>query len=43
MRQNEKGKLRDVQHHFMEKMRENGAIADVARSPEQAIRIVTEG
>ena len=40
---NEKGKLRDVQKHFINKMQEYGAIVGVARSPEDAIKIVTEG
>lgn len=40
---NEKGRLRDVQRHFINVMQDNGAIAGVARSPEEAIEIVTGG
>ena len=40
---NETGRLRPDQEHFLNKMKEFGAIAGVARSPEQAIKIVTEG
>lgn len=37
---NEKGQLRKEQKHFLETMRKNGAIAGVARSPEEAIELV---
>jgi hypothetical protein len=37
---NEKGRLRKDQEHFIETMKQNGAIAGVARSPEEAIEIV---
>lgn len=40
---NEKGRLRKEQQHFLETMKQSGAIAGVARSPEEAIAIVTEG
>lgn len=40
---NAKGKLRKEQKHFIDKMNESGAIAGVARTPEEAIRLVTEG
>lgn len=39
---NEKGRLREDQIHFIEAMKKNGAIAGVARSPEQAISIINE-
>lgn len=38
---NEKGRLRDGQKHFIDRMQEYGAIAGVARSPQEAIEIVT--
>lgn len=37
---NAKGKLRDAQKHFIKTMQENGAIAGVARSPEEAINLI---
>lgn len=37
---NEKGKLRKEQKHFLETMRNYGAITGVARSPEEAIQII---
>jgi len=37
---NEKGRLRADQEHFLETMKQNGAIAGVARSPEDAIKII---
>ncbi|MED3623240.1 VRR-NUC domain-containing protein [Neobacillus thermocopriae] len=37
---NEKGRLRKDQEHFIETMRKNGAIAGVARSPEEAIALI---
>lgn len=37
---NEKGKLRKEQEHFLKTMRENGAIAGVARSAEEAINLI---
>lgn len=40
---NERGRLRKEQEHFIKTMRENGAIAGVARSPEEAIALLTEG
>jgi hypothetical protein len=40
---NEKGRLRKDQEHFIETMRQNGAIAGVARSPEEAIALITSG
>lgn len=39
----EKGKLRDGQKHFIETMKQYPIIIGVARSPEEAIKIVTEG
>jgi hypothetical protein len=39
---NEKGKLRKEQAHFIETMKEKGAIAGVARSPEEAIALIKE-
>jgi hypothetical protein len=39
---NEKGRLRDDQRHFLETMQKNGAIAGVARSPEEAIVLIRE-
>ena len=38
---NERGKLRKEQAHFIKTMQENGAIAGVARSPEEAIALIT--
>jgi len=40
---NEKGKLRDVQEHFIDTMRKSGAIAGVARSDQEAIDLVNGG
>lgn len=37
---NEKGRLRDVQEHFIKTMQKNGAIAGVCRSPEDAIALI---
>lgn len=37
---NEKGRLRDSQKHFLETMKKQGAITGVARSVEDAIRII---
>lgn len=37
---NAKGKLRKEQKHFIEMVKENGAIAGVCRSPEEAIDLV---
>jgi hypothetical protein len=37
---NEKGKLRADQEHFIKTMQENGAIAGVARTPEEAINLI---
>lgn len=37
---NEKGRLRPDQKHFIEAMHKNGAIAGVARSPEDAIELI---
>ncbi|WP_445661917.1 VRR-NUC domain-containing protein [Bacillus sp. FSL K6-0067] len=37
---NEKGRLRPDQKHFIETMHKNGAIAGVARSPEDAIELI---
>lgn len=37
---NERGRLREDQKHFLNKMREFGAIAGVARTPEEAIKII---
>jgi hypothetical protein len=39
---NEKGKAREDQKHFLETMRKNGAIAGIARSPEEAIALLKE-
>ena len=36
------GRLSEAQKNFIEKMRELGAIAGVARSPEDAIKIIME-
>ena len=36
------GKLRDVQEHFIKTMKEHPVIIGVARSPEEAIKIVLE-
>lgn len=40
---NEKGRLRDDQKHFLNTMKQYPVIAGVARSPEEAIKIVTGG
>ncbi len=40
---NEKGRLRKDQEHFLETMRGFGAIAGVARSPEEAIELIKGG
>lgn len=37
---NEKGRTSIAQAHFIDMMKRNGAIAGVARSPEEAIKIV---
>ena len=37
------GRLRKDQEHFLQTMRSLGAITGVARSPEEAIKIVQEG
>lgn len=37
---NEKGRLRKEQLHFINTMKEQGAIAGVARSPEEALALV---
>lgn len=37
---NAKGKLRKEQEHFIKTMQENGAIAGVARSAEEAIELI---
>jgi hypothetical protein len=39
---NEKGRLRKEQVYFIETMKEKGAIAGVARSPEEAIALIRE-
>jgi hypothetical protein len=39
---NEKGRLRKEQVYFIETMKEKGAIAGVARSPEEAIALIKE-
>jgi len=39
---NEKGKLRKEQEHFLKTMKENGAIAGVCRSAEEAIKLIDE-
>ena len=39
----EKGKLSKYQDNFIKQMIKVGAIAGVARSPEEAIKLVTEG
>lgn len=39
---NEKGRLRESQKHFLEMMEKQGAITGVARSVEDAIRIVND-
>ena len=36
-----KGKLRDVQEHFINRMKDYPVIIGVARSPEEAIELVT--
>jgi len=38
-----KGKLREAQIHFLSQMSKHDVISGVARSPEDAIRIVEEG
>lgn len=38
-----KGRLREVQIHFLTEMSKYDVISGVARSPEEAIRIVVEG
>jgi hypothetical protein len=38
---NEKGRLRADQEHFIKTMKENGAIAGVARNPEEAIALIS--
>ncbi|MES1052665.1 VRR-NUC domain-containing protein [Bacillus thuringiensis] len=38
---NEKGRLRVDQKHFIETMRDKGAIAGVVRSVEEAIQLIT--
>lgn len=40
---NEKGRLRDDQKHFINTMQHYPVICGVARSPEEAIKIVTGG
>lgn len=40
---NEKGKTSKYQDNFLEQMRKAGAISGVARSPEEAIKLVLEG
>ncbi|MEK4305879.1 VRR-NUC domain-containing protein [Oceanobacillus sp. FSL K6-0251] len=40
---NEKGRLRDDQKHFINTMQQYPVICGVARSPEEAIKIVTGG
>lgn len=40
---NEKGKLRDVQERFLHTMGDYPVIAGVARSPEEAVKLVLEG
>lgn len=40
---NETGRVRPDQEHFIEIMRKNGAIAGVARSPEEAIDLIGVG
>jgi hypothetical protein len=40
---NEKGKLSEQQKHFLESMKKLGAIVGVARSPKEAIEIITTG
>ena len=37
------GRVSQFQYNFLEIMRKNGAIAGIARSPEQAIKLITEG
>lgn len=37
------GRVSQFQYNFLEMMRKNGAIAGIARSPEQAIKLITEG
>ncbi len=40
---NEKGKASKEQLNFIDRMKENNAIAGIARSAEEAIRIILEG
>lgn len=40
---NEKGRLRDVQERFLNTMGDYPVIAGVARSPEEAVKLVLEG
>lgn len=40
---NEKGRVSPEQKNFIEQMRKNGAIAGVARSAMDAVKIITEG
>ena len=40
---NEKGRLREDQKHFLNTMQQYPVISGVARSPEEAIKIVQEG
>lgn len=40
---NDKGRLRDAQKHFISTMQQYPVICGVARSPEEAIKIVNEG
>lgn len=40
---NEKGRLREDQKHFLNEMSKYPVIVGVARSPEQAIKIICEG
>jgi hypothetical protein len=37
-----KGKLRDVQRHFIDAMQDYPVICGVVRSPEEAVEVVTE-
>lgn len=39
----DKGRLRDAQKHFLNTMQQYDVICGVARSPEEAIKIVTGG
>lgn len=40
---NERGRLRKEQEHFINTMKQQGAIAGVARSAEEAIALIQEG